>query len=121
MEAVPIAKTTEHSQTKNNFYEQKNNWKNYWKIKHQQKKMNKYTIIWEDRWQTGSHWHSITKRTWVESKTIHDVMQSEYGKNARFIFEGHLCSLGEKFRMDDVVYICSNENTSEHISHEYHD
>jgi len=65
--------------------------------------MKKYTVIWEDRWQSGSHWHCITKKEWVEAESIHDVMRSKYGEYARFIFEGHLCSLGEEFRMNDVI------------------
>jgi hypothetical protein len=58
--------------------------------------MQKYTIIWEDRWQSGSHHHCITKKTWVECNSIEDLMR-EYSDYARFIFEGHILTLGEEF------------------------
>ena len=61
------------------------------------KNMNKYTVIWEDRWQCGSHRHCITKKTWVNSPSIEDLMD-QYGDCAVFIFEGHILSLGEEFQ-----------------------
>ena len=64
----------------------------------------KYTIIWEDRWQSGSHHHSITKKTWVEANSIQDLMR-EYGDYARFIFEGHIPTLGEDFNQELVDVI----------------
>lgn len=66
--------------------------------------MQKYTVIWEDRWMRGSHHHCITKRTWVEAENIHDVMV-EYGEYARFIFEGHQLSIGEELRPEEIDII----------------
>jgi hypothetical protein len=63
--------------------------------------MNKYTVIWEDRWQSGSHHHCITMRTWVEADSIEKLMK-EYGEFSRFIFEGHVVTLGEEFDQDLV-------------------
>jgi hypothetical protein len=64
----------------------------------------KYTVIWEDRWQSGSHHHCITKKTWVEANSIEDLMK-EYGDYARFIFEGHILTLGEEFNQELVDVI----------------
>jgi hypothetical protein len=63
--------------------------------------MNKYTVIWEDRWQSGSHHHCSTKKTWVEADSIEKLMKA-YGDYARFIFEGHVLTLGEEFDQDLV-------------------
>lgn len=66
--------------------------------------MKKYTVIWEDRWVSGSLHHCLTKRTWVEADNIHDVMV-KYGEYARYIFEGHHCSIGEVFDQEKVDVI----------------
>jgi hypothetical protein len=66
--------------------------------------MNKYTVIWEKRWQSGSYHHRVTMRTWVEADSIEKLMK-EYGGYARFIFEGHILTLGEEFnqKLVDVI------------------
>ena len=64
----------------------------------------KYTVIWEDRWQRGSHHHCITKKTWVEADDIHSLMR-EYGEYARFIFEGHQLSIGEELEEDKIEIV----------------
>ena len=56
--------------------------------------MQKYTVIWEDRWQSGSHHHCLTK----------DVME-KYGEYARYIFEGHQLSIGESLRSEEIDII----------------
>jgi hypothetical protein len=66
--------------------------------------MQKYTVIWEDRWQSGSHHHCQVKRSWVEAPDIHSVM-NQYGGYARFIFEGHQLSIGEELRPDEIDFI----------------
>jgi hypothetical protein len=63
--------------------------------------MNKYTVIWEDRWQSGSHHHCITKKTWIEADSIEKLMKA-YGEYSRFIFEGHAVTLGEEFNQELV-------------------
>jgi hypothetical protein len=66
--------------------------------------MQKYTVIWEDRWQSGSHHHCLTKRTWVEANSIEDVME-KYGEYARYIFEGHQLSIGESLGSEEIDII----------------
>lgn len=57
-----------------------------------------YTVIWEDRWQSGSHHHCLTKRTFIECDDIKDfLINSELGHRARFIFEGFQLTIGEEF------------------------
>lgn len=63
--------------------------------------MNKYTVIWEDRWQSGSHHHCITRKIWVEANSVEHLM-GKYGDYARFIFEGHILTLGEEFNQELV-------------------
>lgn len=60
-----------------------------------------FTIIWEDRWRTGSHWNCLIKKTWVIATDIHSVM-SEYGEYARFIFEGFQCTIGEHLNEETI-------------------
>jgi hypothetical protein len=67
--------------------------------------MKEFTIIWEDRWQSGSHWHCLTKKSFVRAESIHHVMKSDFGAVARFIFEGFVCTLGETFSEKDVETI----------------
>jgi hypothetical protein len=57
--------------------------------------MKQYTVIWEDRWVSGSHHHCATKKTWIECNNIEEIMLSSYGECARYIFEGFQCSIGE--------------------------
>jgi hypothetical protein len=59
--------------------------------------MVQYTLIWEERWQSGSHSHCLTKKSWVQADSIHDIMKSEYGPRTVFIFEGFVTTLGEEF------------------------
>lgn len=66
--------------------------------------MLKYTVIWEDRWQTGSHWHCLARKSWVECESI-DALMEVYGKQARYIFEGHILTLGEEFDPERVDII----------------
>jgi hypothetical protein len=40
-------------------------------------------------------------RTWVEADSIEKLMK-EYGEFSRFIFEGHVLTLGEEFDQDLV-------------------
>jgi len=65
--------------------------------------MKQYTVIWEDRWQSGSHHHCLAKRTWIECNDIQEIMESPYGERARYIFEGFQNTLGEKFDPSLVV------------------
>lgn len=67
--------------------------------------MKNYTVIWEDRWQSGSHHHCLTKKTWVRCDDIKKLMESDYGQCARFIFEGFHLTLGENLRTDEIVEI----------------
>lgn len=67
--------------------------------------MKEYTIIWEDRWCSGSHHHCLTKKTFVRAASIHSVMQSDFGQVARFIFEGFVLTLGEVFSEENVETI----------------
>lgn len=67
----------------------------------------KYTVIWEDRWRTGSLHHCMAKKSFVEADSIEDVMK-EYGEHARWIFEGHLLSIGEEFDQSMVDVIVSD-------------
>lgn len=48
----------------------------------------KYTIIYEERWQSGSHWHSLTKCARFDNLSIKRIMESDYGQKAVFVFEG---------------------------------
>lgn len=57
--------------------------------------MKEFTIIWEDRWQSGSHWHCLVKKSFVRAPSIHHVMKSKFGPVARYIFEGFVCTIGE--------------------------
>ncbi len=54
----------------------------------------KYTVVWESRWQSGSHWHCLAKVTRFIDTPIEKIMSSEYGKNAVYIFEGHSLMIG---------------------------
>jgi len=74
--------------------------------------MKEFTVIWEKRWQSGSHWHSLTKKTFVRAESIHELMLSDFGVAARFIFEGFILSLGEKFREEDVEIILDSPSFS---------
>lgn len=64
--------------------------------------MKEFTIIWEDRWQTGSHWHCLAKKTFVRAVNIDSVMKSDLGTVARFIFDGFVLTLGEVFSEENV-------------------
>ena len=50
--------------------------------------MEKFTVIWNKCWQSGSHWHTSTHITRFRVDSIHQVLETEAGKNAQFIFEG---------------------------------
>lgn len=83
--------------------------------------MQQYTIIWEDRWQSGSHWHSMTKKTWVRVQSIHDLMRSKYGNTIRFIFSDFITTEGEKFDPEKVETITEFELNQESKHHPFHD
>jgi hypothetical protein len=61
--------------------------------------MKEYTIIWVDDWMTGSHRHSIrhsmTKKTFVRSNSIEDIMISNYGDRILYLFDGFIFTHGE--------------------------
>ena len=54
--------------------------------------MNQYTIVYEERWQSGGHNHCLTKIARVTGTTAQAI---EKFKNVVFIFEGHPLYLGE--------------------------
>ena len=54
----------------------------------------KFTVIYEERWQSGSHWHCLTKVARFIDTPIEKIMKSPYGEKARFIFEGHPLMVG---------------------------
>jgi hypothetical protein len=74
--------------------------------------MKEFTVIWEKRWQSGSHWHCLTKKTFVRVKSIHQLMLSDFGQVSLFIFEGFVCTLGETFREEDVKIILDTPYSS---------
>jgi hypothetical protein len=57
--------------------------------------MKEYTIIWVDDWMTGSHRHSMTKKTFVRSNSIEDIMISKYGDRILYLFDGFIFTHGE--------------------------
>jgi hypothetical protein len=59
--------------------------------------MNKFTVIYNDHFQRGSHWHSITKIKRLTAPDIKTVMGSSYGQDAVFIFQGWPRMAGEVF------------------------
>lgn len=59
--------------------------------------MKEYTVIWEDRWQQGTHWHCMTHKLFVACFDISEVMKSELGNKIIYIFEGFQLTLGEVF------------------------
>ena len=65
--------------------------------------MNNYTIIWEDRWMSGSHMHCLTKKTFVRCINLSYIMNSKYGPASIFIFEGHITTLGEQVSEEDII------------------
>lgn len=65
--------------------------------------MKDYTVIWEDRWRTGSHHHCIAKRALIRCSDIKVLMESDYGQCARYIFEGFHASIGEDLADTEVV------------------
>jgi len=65
--------------------------------------MKQYTVIWEDRWISGSHHHCLTKKTWIECSNIEEIVESFYGDVAVYIFEGFQCTIGEEFDPSRVV------------------
>lgn len=67
--------------------------------------MKEFTIIWEKRWPSGSHWHCLVKKTFVRVESIDKLMLSDFGQVAQFIFDGFVCTLGETFREEDVETI----------------
>ena len=58
--------------------------------------MNKFTLVYTYSWMSGSHRHSLTKIARVCAATIQDVMNSEYGDQIQFIFQGHAKLEGEE-------------------------
>lgn len=56
--------------------------------------MKDYTIIWEDRWQSGSHWHCLTKKTFIRCDDLKKVWEKYPG--TVYMFEGHIPTLGEE-------------------------
>lgn len=54
--------------------------------------MHRYTVIYNVRWQTGSHWHTLTKVKRVEVETneklIEQIIEKVGSPDIQFIFEG---------------------------------
>jgi len=63
----------------------------------------KYTVIWEDRWKTGSHWQYFTKKTFVIVDDIKKIFDKYPG--TVYIFEGHIPTLGEDLETSKIVTI----------------
>jgi hypothetical protein len=63
----------------------------------------KFTAIWIDSWMSGSHRHSVTKKTFFECDNVVHLMDSEYGPKIVYLFEGHIPTLGETIRDEDFV------------------
>lgn len=62
--------------------------------------MNKYTVIYTERWQTGSHWHALTKAKRIETKNNKEIMKvaiEQCGtEDIQYIFNGHPTFVGEE-------------------------
>ena len=58
--------------------------------------MKKYTVIWNDYFQIGSNRHCLTKLQRVLTPSLKELVDSYYGQNAHYIFEGHPLLEGEK-------------------------
>ena len=71
--------------------------------------MNYFTCIWEDRWESGSHHHCLTKKTIIQAKDIHAVMLSPIGERCCYVFEGIVLSIGENLDESSVLVI-ADEN-----------
>jgi len=65
--------------------------------------MKNYTIIWEDRWMSGSHMHCLTKKTFVRCSDPSRILNSTYGKSTIYIFEGHITTIGEEVSEKNIV------------------
>jgi hypothetical protein len=54
--------------------------------------MKKYTVIYNHRWQSGSHWHSLTKMARVELDSnkaiLPQISQIIDSDDICFLFEG---------------------------------
>jgi hypothetical protein len=73
--------------------------------------MKQFTVIWEERWMSGSHHFCMTKKTWIECNNIQEIMESAYGPRARYIFEGFQCTIGETVDLSEVVRELTPEST----------
>lgn len=65
--------------------------------------MKDYTVIWVDSWMSGSHRHSLTKKTFVRTNSIEKVFKEFY--DVPFIFEGFVPTLGEEIKEEDVLVL----------------
>lgn len=51
--------------------------------------MKKYTIVYGEWWNSGSHRHSITRFEHVETNDIAELLnQDKYGSSVWFVFDG---------------------------------
>lgn len=59
-----------------------------------------YTAIYEERWQTGSHWHCLTKIRRIVlnvNETVKDMLIREgIDRDIVYLFHGHSRLQGEK-------------------------
>ena len=63
--------------------------------------MSKYTVIYTRRWQTGSHWHALTKMERVEiecneSELMPKLVEIVGTEDIQYIFQGWPLLQGEK-------------------------
>jgi hypothetical protein len=57
--------------------------------------MKEYTIIWVDSWMSGSHRYTMTKKTFIRSNSIKDIMESYFGDSIVYLFHGFVFTHGE--------------------------
>jgi hypothetical protein len=62
--------------------------------------MKKITVVYNDRWQSGSHWHCLTKHKRLElnenEPVMTQVVAAVVSEDVVFIFEGWPKHLGEE-------------------------
>lgn len=63
--------------------------------------MTKYTVIYTERWQSGSHWHALTKMKRVElecddSNRANRITEIVGTEDIQYIFHGWPMMLGEE-------------------------
>ena len=57
--------------------------------------MKEYTIIWIDSWMSGSHRHSMTKKTFIRANSVENIMKSPFGEAVVYLFDGFVFTYGE--------------------------